>query len=163
MIPRTTTDGASDGVFDLGDSNARFKDLYLSGGVFLGGTGADNYLSDYETGNFTPTAFVGTLVNPYGHYTKVGRLVTLVVGGTFPTSSSGGHQGLGSLPFAASAGTNGNGGGFIRFSTFGANQPYLHMNNNANSIGLYTASSAGGTTPAVASGKRLDAVVIYYT
>jgi hypothetical protein len=29
----------------------RFKDLYLSGGVYLGGTVAANKLDDYETGD----------------------------------------------------------------------------------------------------------------
>jgi hypothetical protein len=37
-----------DGTKDLGFTAARFKDLYLSGGVYLGGTGAANLLDDYE-------------------------------------------------------------------------------------------------------------------
>ena len=32
----------------------RFKDLYLSGGVYLGGTGSANQLDDYEEGTWTP-------------------------------------------------------------------------------------------------------------
>jgi hypothetical protein len=74
----------SDGGIDLGASNGRFKDLYLSGGVYLGGTGASNYLDDYEEGTYTVTA------TPSGSgsltvdgaldelaYTKIGRLVTV--------------------------------------------------------------------------------------
>jgi hypothetical protein len=34
--------------------SARFKDLYLSGGVYLGGTGSANKLDDYEEGTWTP-------------------------------------------------------------------------------------------------------------
>ena len=39
-----------DAATDLGASGGRFKDLYLSGGVYLGGTGAANKLDDYEEG-----------------------------------------------------------------------------------------------------------------
>ena len=47
--------GARDAAIDLGYSTARFKNLYLSGGVYLGGTGAANHLDDYEEGTWTPT------------------------------------------------------------------------------------------------------------
>ena len=74
----------SDGTVDLGYSNSRWKDLYLSGGVYLGGTGAANKLDDYEEGTWTP-AFAGyTGTQPtigstqyHGTYTKIGNLVTL--------------------------------------------------------------------------------------
>ena len=72
----------TDGVLNLGQSTQRFKDLYLSGGVYLGGTGAANLLDDYEEGTWTPvvadassggneaTAFVDN-----GYYTKIGNIV----------------------------------------------------------------------------------------
>jgi hypothetical protein len=40
----------ADDAISLGGSSSRFKDLYLSGGVYLGGTGAANLLDDYEEG-----------------------------------------------------------------------------------------------------------------
>jgi len=43
----------TDDITNLGQSNGRFKDLYLSGGVYLGGTGSANKLDDYETGTWT--------------------------------------------------------------------------------------------------------------
>jgi hypothetical protein len=46
--------GIIDNDVSLGVSTHRFKDLYLSGGVYLGGTGAANYLDDYEEGTWTP-------------------------------------------------------------------------------------------------------------
>ncbi len=56
----------NDGVTSLGSSGARWKDAYLSGGVYLGGTGSDNKLSDYEIGTWTPTlpngGTVGTIL-----------------------------------------------------------------------------------------------------
>ena len=75
-----------DAAISLGYSGARFKDLYLSGGVYLGGTGAANLLNDYEEGTFTPViadAATGgneaTAQTAIGKYTKVGNLVTIVV------------------------------------------------------------------------------------
>jgi hypothetical protein len=47
IYPWTTTGNTtSDAAIDLGDSAGRFKDLYLSGGVYLGGTGSANHLDD---------------------------------------------------------------------------------------------------------------------
>ena len=43
-----TTNGEADTDISLGTTDRRFKDLYLSGGVYLGGTGAANKLDDYE-------------------------------------------------------------------------------------------------------------------
>jgi hypothetical protein len=45
----------TDNVGDIGASSHRFKDLYLSGGVYLGGIVAANLLDDYEEGTWTPT------------------------------------------------------------------------------------------------------------
>ena len=76
--------GTSDGVTSLGISTGRFKDLYLSGGVYLGGTGAANLLDDYEEGTWTPVltrtgASTNATITLDGaaRYTKVGSLVTL--------------------------------------------------------------------------------------
>jgi len=41
-----------DNHYDLGKAPARWKDLYLSGGLKVGGTGAANTLDDYEEGTF---------------------------------------------------------------------------------------------------------------
>ena len=81
--PRTSTNAVLNGVMDLGNSTSKFKDLYLGGGVYLGGTGADNKLDDYEEGDWTP-AYTTAATQPTvaynstgGFYTKVGRLVTV--------------------------------------------------------------------------------------
>jgi hypothetical protein len=74
-----STGSARDNAIDLGKSAARFKDLYLSGGVYLGGTGAANHLDDYEEGTFTPTVSSGITSPTYavqtGRYTKIGNRV----------------------------------------------------------------------------------------
>jgi hypothetical protein len=83
----------------------RFKDLYLSGGVYLGGTGAANHLDDYEEGTWTP-AFTnigtGTYGVQLGRYTKVGNLVTATFHLDIDTlgSASGGLI-VGGLPFTS--------------------------------------------------------------
>ena len=106
------TDGngdSTDGVATIGFSSSRFKDLYLSGGVFLGGTGAANKLDDYEFGSFTPTVsdtngnLTPTYVTAYtfGRYTKIGQLVTfeLEVRTSGTSGSKNGYLRLGGLPF----------------------------------------------------------------
>ena len=50
-----STNAGRDAAIDIGYSTYRFKDLYLSGGVYLGGTGAANKLEDYEEGTCTIT------------------------------------------------------------------------------------------------------------
>jgi hypothetical protein len=73
----------SSGIVDLGAALATFKDAYLSGGVYLGGTAGANKLDDFETGSFTPyfTSSGATPSLTYttqgGTYVKVGNLVTI--------------------------------------------------------------------------------------
>ena len=73
-----------DNAVDLGVSGTRFKDLYLSGGVYLGGTGSANKLDDYEEGTWTPVIAdassagnTSSTVATSATYTKVGNLVTV--------------------------------------------------------------------------------------
>ena len=94
IIPRGTNAANRTGAIDLGNANNRFKDLYLSGGVFLGGTGSANKLDDYEEGTWTPT--IGTeggsnytLSSSAGYYTKVGNLVCVEAAITFTAEGSG--------------------------------------------------------------------------
>jgi hypothetical protein len=69
----------TDATVDLGYSSQRFRDLHLSGGVFLGGSGSANYLNDYEEGTWTPQLWKGPtqVTSPtavYGLYRKVGSV-----------------------------------------------------------------------------------------
>ena len=74
----TATTGNLDGTTNLGRTTARFKDLYLSGGAYLGGTAAANKLDDYEEGTFTPQ-ITGVSSLSYstqnGSYVKIGSYV----------------------------------------------------------------------------------------
>ena len=96
---------------DLGHSGGRWKDLYLSGGVYLGGTGAANKLDDYEEGTWTPNQGAGlTVVGAFqseGYYTKIGNLVTIsgfVGGATSVTCSTGGTLCTNAIFTSAAAG-----------------------------------------------------------
>jgi hypothetical protein len=109
-----TTGGSTNanGTKDLGASSVRWKDLYLSGGVYLGGTGAANLLDDYETGTFTPVAsgtWTTTPTSLSGRYIKVGNFVWIEVkmtGGVKASSTSGYLTGL---PFSTNNSFGGTG------------------------------------------------------
>ena len=79
-----------DNTVKIGTPTYRFTDLYLSGGVYLGGTGSANYLDDYEEGTWTPIIAgatgekTATAINM--RYTKIGNLVT--VSGTVAWNST---------------------------------------------------------------------------
>ena len=110
IAPTSNSTTIEDATTDLGLSGYRFKDLYLSGGVYLGGTGAANKLEEYEEGTFTPTLTFGgasvgiAYTSRLGRYTKIGRQVTVQVG-IYLTSkgTSSGVAVLQGLPFAVTA------------------------------------------------------------
>ena len=101
----------NDNVTSLGRGANRFKDLYLGGNLYLGGTGSANALNDYEEGTFTPT-YLGSSSNPTvtydsqtaGSYVKIGRqVIAKIVLRTDSVSGGSGNLHIGGLPFAASA------------------------------------------------------------
>jgi hypothetical protein len=71
----------ADGTVDLGSSSGKYKDLYLGGGIYVGGTGSANHLDDYEEGTFTPAiSGTGNSNNDNsGRYIKIGKMVTVFV------------------------------------------------------------------------------------
>lgn len=82
-MPTDGTGTANDNTNDIGFSSFRFKDLYLGGGVYLGGTGSANLLDDYEEGTWTPVIADATSGGNTASasidrslYTKVGRQIT---------------------------------------------------------------------------------------
>ena len=99
---------ASDNSADLGSGTYRWKDIYLSGGAYLGGTAAANKLEDYEEGTWTPTDASGegySLTVNSATYTKIGRLVYITVYIDYPAQSSSADQLNGGLPFPSMSGT----------------------------------------------------------
>ena len=132
--PRNPTTGDnSDNSLDLGKSASRFKDLYLGGGAFIGGTGTANKLDDYEEGTWTPALGDGT----YGYsiqegtYTKIGNRVFVEFRMDLSSATPGTNfLRFGSLPFAP---TDSNAAGSIRLENvnFNSSASYLILCNRA--------------------------------
>ena len=102
-VPANTGGAPQDGTSDLGAPTVRFKDLYLSGGVYLGGTGSANKLEDYEEGTWTPVGSNFTIGSiTYATYVKIGKSVTIWcwVNST-NTSGGAGHAAITGLPFTS--------------------------------------------------------------
>ena len=105
-----TNNGNRDAAIDFGYPTQRFKDLYLSGGVYLGGTGAANKLEDYEEGTWTPILRgssgdpTTTYTKQQGTYTKVGDIVhaSIDLRWSAVTGGSGNLQ-ISGLPFTTGA------------------------------------------------------------
>ena len=105
IVPMSNTSGGgSDNIINLGNTGRAFKDLYLSGGVYLGGTVAANKLDDYEEGTWTGTlkgeTEPGTLITATGLYTKIGRMVNYTLAyENIDTSGYAGAISVAGLPF----------------------------------------------------------------
>jgi len=101
----------SSNAISLGHPAITFKDIYLGGGAFIGGTGSSNKLDDYEEGTWTPAIATagGTLSVTYaertGKYTKIGNVVYYEF--YIETSAFSGGSGnitFSAFPFTAQAG-----------------------------------------------------------
>ena len=114
IVRPTNSSGASrDANTDLGYTGMRFRDLYLSGGVYLGGTGAANKLSDYETGTFSTSLLQCTTTTPSysvnanrNKYVKIDKLVLAHFDFSFISLSGGAGDVLLNLPFTVNGTEN---------------------------------------------------------
>ena len=113
LLPLRNAGALASSVVDVGSSAYLFKDIYLSGGVRVGGTGSANLLDDYEQGSYTPSfSFTngnGTLTTAaaVGSYTKIGNRVHInfyIKIGTLGTAS--GDMRFSGLPFTPAAVSN---------------------------------------------------------
>ena len=123
LLPRlngSDTDNSIDLGYDDGTDTHRFRNLYLSGGAYIGGSGSANYLDDYEEGTWTPAVSHGgvaaTMVNTgaSGSYTKIGRMVTLQGNAKVQTVNGTGNATITGFPFTVgdtvvNTGVEGNG------------------------------------------------------
>jgi len=142
IYPSYSAGSTAPDLVDIGGPTAKFKDLYLSGGVYLGGVGGSNLLDDYEEGTFTPTLTFNSGSATYTsamRYTKIGRQVTLT--GSISVSAAASPSGYIqiTLPFATDIATNGLYVGSIYFNDA--------VNKNAIDFAL-NAPSVGGTSTA---------------
>jgi len=116
LLPADQNGAPEDNLHYIGSATHRWRDIYLSGAAYLGGTASANALDDYEEGTFTPTikdgsgnAYTGLYAARNGRYTKIGRMVNLTfemyVGASL---TSGGLSGsaevqIGNLPFTSNS------------------------------------------------------------
>ena len=175
----------TDNTLDIGSSSFRYIDLYLSGGVYVGGTGSANYLDDYEEGTWTP-AFDSTSTDPVvsyndqvGRYTKVGDMVTAwfrintssvtsqgtgtlrVVGLPFTSSSISNLFGSSAIAFANTwNGGNAPGGGYVNTNS---TTLYLMKRNSADARDHLDTGVAANDLYTSSGGNDLIACVIYKT
>ena len=153
VVPVSDAIGTSrDAAVDLGYSSIRYKDLYLSGGVYLGGTGAANHLDDYEEGTWSPiiTDLSGngaTMSSQNGKYIKVGSLVMANFGCTISSKGSmtGNYAMIRTLPFTHT-GSNAGSGMINRFANLstGFSSLGMELGGGVTSYGWFTGMS--GTT-----------------
>jgi hypothetical protein len=110
MYPVNSSGVVANGTRDLGNTDARWGNLWLSGGVHLGGTGSANKLDDYEEGTWT-ASFSGTTAtnigNTTGYYTKIGDTVhfTYYSGEVDLANAVSGGARITGLPFTSSNST----------------------------------------------------------
>ena len=109
--PVNETGAVEDATHDLGSSGGRWRNLYLSSGVYLGGTGSANHLDDYEEGFHEPTVTMSTsgsvtLSTSFDRfsYTKIGRLVTITGNPRIDSVSSPVGGMTFTLPFTSASG-----------------------------------------------------------
>ena len=175
LSPSDNAGVARNNAIDLGKSVSAFKDLYLGGGVHLGGTGAANKMDDYEDGTYTPLMQIGGSTSGIvqssqnGTYTKVGKLVCVTF--RINLSSKGSNTGgiTFSLPFTARAISGFQGG--MGIASYISN--FSSVTNN--SLGL-TASQGGAVIDAfqvttgssitntnISDNSQIAASITYYT
>jgi len=124
----------ADGTVDLGYSSGRYKDLYLGGGAYIGGTGSANYLDDYEEGtfNFEMVGYHGSpspKIEIPAQYTKIGNTVHFwALKTAMNTTSYSGNMWFSGLPFSSPAPYSSLGGIYLsHIGTYSGYGPFLFM------------------------------------
>ena len=101
IFPSGTTGGNRDAAVNLGKTSSRFKDLYLSGGIYFG---TDTNKFEPEQGTWTPTLICGNslpLLIFSAKYAKIGNQVNVTAEIVFinTNNATSGSLILGGLPF----------------------------------------------------------------
>ena len=165
---------AYDTNLDLGIGAARWKDLYLSGGAYIGGTTAANKLDDYEEGTWTAQLTDGSTdvdLSTSAVYTKIGNLVTVSFDkyNVNISSLSTSDLSIKTLPFASNANSHGNKIIHVTGTSSGSNVPVLvYPVNTATALALYKAVSSSQnmaqlTTSDLSSSISIRLTLTYFT
>jgi len=143
----TETPTATNGTLDIGSSGGRFKDLYLAGGAYLGGTGSANKLDDYEEGTWTPTINSGTISATEATYTKIGNVVTLRANiGDISDNTSATDINISGIPFTSNSSNRAVGSCMFRyFSKTNLAQVTPYIGQSRTLIEFYVSFNANAT------------------
>jgi len=162
LTPANSDGSNSDNDIDLGYSTIRWRRLYLSEGVFLGGTGTANKLDDYEEGTWTPALKISgdtagiTYSVQAGHYTKIGNRVIANLEILLTSKGSNtGNVALIGLPFSTDNDNHQTGYAYNdRVSApNGDIQPYLNKNTTT---GTFYQSRTDGTSNGHITGNEMN-------
>jgi hypothetical protein len=137
----------ANGTVDLGRGVSRWKDLYLSGGVYLGGTGAANKLDEYEETTWTPTQSGVTLSVSIASAIRVGNLVTLACRLSFPANTDSSNVAIGGLPFTYDSNWQSAGAVMTNFVDLPPSYTQLNYFLGGSTIQLYAGGDDVGWSP----------------
>ena len=143
--PCTNTGATADNSYDLGGSSVRWKDLYISGGVYLGGVGSSNKLDDYEEGTWTPTGSSITFAEQVGLYVKIGNVVHVGARVTFPTTSDSGDAKITGLPFTSTNSNAARAGITVSWHDEGSSNGLAFLVTNNSTEGLFYLGASSKT------------------
>jgi hypothetical protein len=123
-------------------------------GIYLGGTGAANYLDDYEEGTWTPVVTGGTTAGSAsysvqdGLYVKIGSMVYFRLTVTYTGHTGTGSIGITGIPFSVASGIN-----IFSFAcdnfTFPSDTTFAYIGGGASKIDIRYMNS-GSSSSAVA-------------
>jgi len=152
----------TDDFVHLGSTTRRFKDLYLSGGVYLGGTGSANKLDDYEEGTWTPAVnnggvTFGTIQRAI--YVKVGKLVFAQAYISISASGTASPFKIEGLPFSTN--TNGYATGSVDFGRGGVKGQYARTASSSDQLTFIHPSENVSTNRVDINGNQVDTYVIF--
>lgn len=166
----TAANAARDNIMDIGASDARFKDLYLGGGAYLGGTASTNKLSTYAEGDATlaiatsDTQYTTSGQSDSSRYIRIGSIVIIwaSISITSPTGGSGALRVTG-LPY-----TNASGGPAAitsmvkmgRIANAATQNPYGELPNGSDVITFYY--NRDGNTQTTFAASNLNGQVTPY-
>jgi hypothetical protein len=144
IIPVDETQTREDNATDLGNSTYRYKDLYLGGGLYVGGTASANKLDDYEEGSWSPTLGSGTATVDKAGYIKIGNKVTVWTNmNNFSDRSSGGNVEITNLPFTANTTYDASAVGSCLWSYVDSSECTTTYLTPSSTLNFYGAHSAG--------------------
>jgi hypothetical protein len=164
----------TDNTDDLGTAAKAWKDLYLAGGLYVGGTTSANFLDDYETGTWTPTIGASTsqsgqaYSNQSGSYVKSGDMVCCVFQVILSTEGTlSGQVQIQSLPFTShSVSAAGVAFGYWDYSVPTDRDCLIgHFGGSEAVVNLYTGGVAGSplqlTSTHITSASRFSGTITY--